>query len=165
VLRRLLCHWIVDTSTVWVSLGWINPGNILIPPTMNLGNLNRICSKGIQNHCIKDSYRSHMCPEYCQNALKNCLGNVFCANNKACHIVRRGSYHYICSIGWKYRYYYRKDYDETSLFCCSHHSSLINLMLMQHVSLHDAIDTFAYTHTESTTRAHTTVHQVVSYCF
>jgi len=75
---------------VWVSLGWINPGDFLKPPTMNLGSLHHICGKGIYKHGIIDSYRLHTCHDHRQNAWKGCLGVVFCAVNEACHIVTKG---------------------------------------------------------------------------
>jgi len=75
---------------VWVSLGWINPGDFLIPPTTNLGGLHRIHGKGIHKHRLIDSYRLHTCHDHCRNAWKGCLGIVFCADDEACHVVNKG---------------------------------------------------------------------------
>jgi len=75
---------------VWVSLGWINPGDFLIPPSMNLGGLHHIRGKGIHKHRIMDSYGLHTCHDHCRNAWKGCLGIVYCADNKACRVINKG---------------------------------------------------------------------------
>jgi hypothetical protein len=75
---------------VWVSLARINPGDLLIQPSMNLGGLHRMCGKWIQKHHIFDSDRLYMCHDRCWNAWKGCLGMVFCANDEACNIFNKG---------------------------------------------------------------------------
>ena len=75
---------------VRVSLGWINPGDFLISPTMNLGGLHRIRGKGIHKHHIIASYMVHTCHDHRRNTWKGCLGVVFCTNDEACHVVNEG---------------------------------------------------------------------------
>jgi hypothetical protein len=48
--------------------GWINPGDFLIPPTINLGCLQRILGKGIHKHRIIEIYRFHRCLNHHQKA-------------------------------------------------------------------------------------------------
>ena len=90
LLRWFIYICNVGKGRVRVSLGWINPGNSLIPLTMNLGSLHHICSKGIHKHCLMDSDRLHMCHDHCRNAWKSCLGVVFSADDEACHVVNKG---------------------------------------------------------------------------
>jgi len=80
----------VGTCRVWVSLGWFNPGNFLIPPSTNLDGLHRIHGNGIHKHHVIDSYRLHRCHDYRQNTWKSWLGIVFCADNEACHCAKEG---------------------------------------------------------------------------
>jgi len=89
LLRWFIYHWNVGTWRVWVSLGWITPGDFFIPPTMNQGGIQRICGKGIPKHCIMDGYRLHSCHEHCWNAWKSCLCVVFCACDEACHVINK----------------------------------------------------------------------------
>ena len=49
------------------SLGWINPGDFLIPPTMHLGRLHCICGKGIHNQYLIACYRLQQCYDYERN--------------------------------------------------------------------------------------------------
>ena len=90
ISRWFILNWNVGTWRVWVLLGWINPGDFLIPPTMNLGSLHCICGKGIYKYHIIDGYRLPTCHYHHQNTQKSCLGNVFCANDNACHVINTG---------------------------------------------------------------------------
>jgi len=83
-------HWNVGTWRVWVSLGWISPGDFLPPPTTSLGGLYRIHGNGIHKHRIIDSYWLHTCHDHHRNAWKGCLGITFCADDEACHCVKNG---------------------------------------------------------------------------
>jgi len=75
---------------VWVSLGRINPGNVLIPPAMDLHGLPWIRGKGIHEHRIIRSCRVQMCHVHCRNAWMTCLGVVFSADNEGCHVINTG---------------------------------------------------------------------------
>jgi len=77
----------LGTCRVWVSLGWTNPGDILIPPSMDLGSLHQIRGKAIYKHRLTDTYRFHTCHDHQLNTWKGCMGIVFFADNEACHIV------------------------------------------------------------------------------
>jgi len=77
----------VGTWRVWVSQCWINPGNIHIPPTINLGSLQCMCGKGNHKYRINDSDRLHMFHDNRRNVWKSCHGVVYYTNNNACHIV------------------------------------------------------------------------------
>jgi len=88
--RWFIYHWNVGMWRVWVSLGWINPGNFLLPPTMNLGSLQTVHGKGIHNHHIIDGYRLDTCQDYCRNIWKGSLGIVLCADDEACHVINPG---------------------------------------------------------------------------
>jgi len=90
LLRWFISYCNVGTWRTWVSPHWINPGDFLIPRTMNLGGLHRIRSKGIHKHCIIDCYRLHMCHDHHQNTRKGCQGIVFCADDEAYHVVNNG---------------------------------------------------------------------------
>jgi len=75
---------------VWDFLGRNNPGDFLIPPTMNLGSLHPICGKGIHKHHIINSNRLHTGHAHRQNAWKSCLGFEFCTDDEACQVVTTG---------------------------------------------------------------------------
>jgi len=89
-MRWFIYHWNVGPWRVWISLGWINPGDFLIPPTWNLGGLHCIHGQGIHKHHMIDSCRLHRCHDHDQNAWKGCSGVEFCANNEACQVVNKG---------------------------------------------------------------------------
>jgi len=89
LLRWFIYHWNVGTWRFWVSLCWINPGDFLRWPTMNLGSLHRILGKSIHKHCIIDSYRLHTSHDNRRTAGTSWLGVVFCANDETCHIVNK----------------------------------------------------------------------------
>jgi hypothetical protein len=89
-LKSFIYHWNVGTWTVRNSLRWINPGDILIPPTMNLGGLHCMCSRGIHKHCLNDSDTLHTCHNHRRNAWNGCPCVVFCSDNEAYHIIKMG---------------------------------------------------------------------------
>ena len=88
--RWFIYHWNAGTWRVWLSLSWINRGNGLIPPTMNLGSLCHIHGKGIYNHRTININRPHMYHDDCENAWNSCLGIVLCADDEVCHIENKG---------------------------------------------------------------------------
>jgi len=75
---------------VWDSLGWINPGYFLIPPTMNLCSLHCIHGKGIPKHRMIDTYRLYTCHDHRRNTWQSWLGMPFCTTDEACHVVNKG---------------------------------------------------------------------------
>jgi len=89
MLGWFIYHWNVGTWIVCSSQGWINPGDFLLPRTMNMGGLQCICGKRIHNLCISDISRLHTCRDHRQNVWKSCLGVVFCAEDEACHIINK----------------------------------------------------------------------------
>ena len=89
-LRGFIYHWNVGPWRVWVSLGWIYPGNYVIPPTMNLGGLHSLHGNRIPKHRIIESYSPRTCYEYHHNAWKGCLGVVYCGDDEACHVINKG---------------------------------------------------------------------------
>jgi len=74
---------------VWVSLGWINSSNFLVPPTMNLGGLDHIRGKGIHKHHIIDSDKLYTCHSHHWNDWTWCLSVLFRADVEAWHIINK----------------------------------------------------------------------------
>jgi len=89
LLWWLIYHWEIGTWRIWVSLGWIIPGDWLIPPTMNQDGLHRIYGKESHKHWIFECYRLHPCHDHWKNAWRSCLGIGFCTDDKACHIFNK----------------------------------------------------------------------------
>jgi len=88
-LRWFVYHWHVGIWRVCVSLGWIDPGGCLIPPTMNLGGLHHFRGKEIHKHRIIDIYRLYMYHNHRRNTWYSWLGVVFCTDDEACHILNK----------------------------------------------------------------------------
>jgi len=74
---------------VWVFLGWINLGDFLIPPTMNLGSLHSIHGKEIPNQSVSKHNGFQPCHNHRRNACKSGLGIACHVDYAACRIVNK----------------------------------------------------------------------------
>jgi len=88
--RWFIYYWNIVTWRIWDSLGLINCGNVLIPPTINLGGLH--CNSGKADHyrCTIDGYRIRTGHDHFRNTWQSCLDVVSCTDNEAYHMVNTG---------------------------------------------------------------------------